>query len=156
MSSSKCKIEIPNQLPETGLTRVQGKSWKESMLIYLKQNDSFLPFLPGGQYEVWISAEDFPDRIKELDSEDSKAIVSKSKKDKNDMLAKRRRDLVTMLNIIARKVDTYDYDDVMNLSTSVESIWNMIDLVYDIGRKGVHFLDLVKIKYVKGDSPSKH
>ena len=58
-----------------------------------------------------------------------------------------------MLNIIARKVDTYDYDDVMNLSTS---IWNMIDLVYDIGRKGVHFLDLVKIKYEKGDSPSKH
>ena len=61
-----------------------------------------------------------------------------------------------MLNIIARKVDTYDYDDVMNLSTSVESIWNMIDLVYDICRKGVHFLDLVKIKYEKGDSPSKH
>ena len=67
MSSSKCKIEVPNQLPETGLTRVQGKSWKDSMLIYLKQNDSFLPFLPGGRYEVWISAEDFPDRIKELD-----------------------------------------------------------------------------------------
>ena len=44
MSNNKCKVEIPNQLPESGLTRVQFKTWKESMIVYLKQNDNFLPF----------------------------------------------------------------------------------------------------------------
>ena len=154
MSSNKCKVEIPSQLPESGLTRVQGKSWKDSMLIYLKQNDNFLPFLPGGRYASWLSAETNTDRIERLDPIDERN--SEDQQAKMDMLIKRQRDLSTMLNIIARKVDTYDYDDVMNLSTSIESIWNMIDLVYDIGRKGVHFLDLAKIKYDKGDSPSKH
>ena len=51
MASSKCKIEIPNQLPESGLTRVQLKSWKEGMSVYLKQNEDFLHFLPSGIYE---------------------------------------------------------------------------------------------------------
>ena len=51
-----------------------------------------------------------------------------------------------MLSFIGRKLDQYDYDDVMTLSTSIQNIWFMIELVYDIGRKGVHFLDLVKLK----------
>ena len=66
MSSSKCKIEIPNQLPESGLTRVQLKSWKEGMTVYLKQNEDFLHFLPGGIYESWTAADEDPNRIKAL------------------------------------------------------------------------------------------
>ena len=46
MSANKCKIEVPNQLPEADLTRVQFKSWKEGMIVYLKQNEDFLLFLP--------------------------------------------------------------------------------------------------------------
>ena len=71
-------------------------------------------------------------------------------------LAKLRKNLLTMLSIIGRKVDQFDYDDVMNESTSLASIWNMIELVYDIGRKGVHFLELGKIKYETGESPANY
>ena len=159
MTSSKCKIEIPNQLPESGLTRVQFKSWKEGVTVYLKQNDDFLHFLQGGIYENWKPAEEDPNRITALaptetparDATNAATVETRTK-----LLAKRQRDLNSMLSIIGRKVDQYDFDDVMNISTSISSIWGMIELVYDIGRKGVHFLDLGKIKYESGESPVKY
>ena len=73
MTSSKCKIEIPNQLPESGLTRVKFKSWKEGMLVYLKQNDDFLHFLPGGIYEDWKSADEDSNRITALEATETPA-----------------------------------------------------------------------------------
>ena len=161
MSNNKCKVEIPNQLPETGLTRVQFKTWKESMIVYLKQNDNFLHFLSGGKYENWQPAEENENRIAALHADDHPAPAAGADAETAnaanmaEKLAKRQKDLLTMLNMIGRKVDQYDYDDVMNLSSSVQSIWNMIDLVYDIGRKGVHFLELSKIKYEAGESPAK-
>ena len=159
MTSSKCKIEIPNQLPETGLTRVQFKSWKEGILVYLKQNDDFLHFFPGGMYETWSQTDENPERIEALaadeipaeDATNQEAVGARTK-----LLAKRQRDLCSMLSIIGRKVDQYDFDDVMNSSTSLNTIWDMIELVYDIGRKGVHFLELGKIKFELGESPAKY
>ena len=158
MTSTKCKIEIPNQLPESGVSRVQFKSWKEGMIVYLKQNEDYHPFLSGGMYEKWKPAEDDPNRIVELaaieepkeDQENAATVASRT-----SLLSKRRRDLNTLLSIIARKVDQYDFDEVLNSSTSINSIWAMIELVYDIGRKGVHFLELGKIKFEQGDSPVK-
>ena len=70
MSGSKVKIEIPNQLPESGLTRVQFKTWKECMIVYLKQSDDFLHFLPGGLYENWIVAGENEKRIAALHNDD--------------------------------------------------------------------------------------
>ena len=153
MSQNKCKIEVPNQLPESNVTRVQFKSWKEGMIVYIKQNEEFLHFLPGGKYATWKSAEEFEDRIEALDASEVPNPDDEDARTKK--LAKRQRDLHTMLSIIGRKVDQYDYDDVMNLSTSLQNIWNMLELVYDIGRKGVHFLELNKIKYETGESPAK-
>ena len=153
MSSNKCKVEVPNQLPESNLTRVQFKTWKESMVVYLKQNDNFQPFLPGGLYESWKSVEEDENRINALHANDLPETDNAA--NRITKLAKRQKDLLTMLNMIARKVDQYDYDDVMRESTSLQSIWNMIELVYDIGRKGVHFLELSKIKYETGESPAK-
>lgn len=92
-----------------------------------------------------------PNRIRGLHADDNEGTAD----EKIKRLDKRRRDLHTMLSIIGRKVDQYDYDDVMNLSTSIQFIWNIIELVYDIGRKGVHFLELEKIKYDSGESPTK-
>ena len=151
--STKCKVEVPNQLPESGVSRVQFKTWKESMIVYLKQNDNFLPFLTGGIYENWKPASEHDDRIETLHVDDPPDTDNETNRAKK--LAQRQKDLLTMLNMIARKVDQYDYDDVMKESNSAQSIWNMIELVYDIGRKGVHFLDLNKIKYEKGEAPAK-
>ena len=94
MASSKCKIEIPNQLPESGLTRVQLKSWKEGMSVYLKQNEDFLHFLPGGIYENWKSADEDPNRITALAPTEvpprdiSNAVTTETR---NKLLAKRQR-----------------------------------------------------------------
>ena len=151
MTHSKCKIEVPNQLPESNLSRVQFKGWKEAISIYLKQNDDFLPFFPGGAYESWKPGDEDRDRISQLSPED---IQNDRQKDAA-LLLKRRKDLETMLNIIGRKVDQYDFDEVVNSSTSLSSIWNIIEITYDISRKGVHFLELNNIKYEVGESPIK-
>ena len=157
MSTNKCKIELPNQLPESGVTRVQFKTWKDAMMIYLRQNEDFLHFFQDGMYSNWVSAEENPKRILVLSPDDHP--VANTGDNQGDLdskrLLKRQKDLSTMLSIIGRKVDQYDHDDVVNGSTDLQSIWYMIELVYDIGRKGVHFLELEKLKFEKGDSPVK-
>ena len=75
--------------------------------------------------------------------------------ERKSRLAKRQNDLHTMLNIIGGKVDQYDYDDVLNMSTSLESIWSSLEQTYDIGRKGVQFLELQNITFDKNESPLK-
>ena len=150
-SKSKCKIELPSQLPESGLTRVQFKAWKETMSVYLKQNDSFSVFFPGGIYDTWSSAADNADRIQLLHERDHQNNQNAN----NEKLSQRRKDLHAMLSIIGGKCDQYDYDDILNMSTSLQSIWSMIELAYDIGRKGVNFLELNKLKYNKTESPIK-
>ena len=157
MSQNKCKIELPNQLPESGVTRVQFKTWKEAMIIYLKQSEDFLHFFPDGIYSNWTSAEENPNRILALSAHDRPVAGPNDNQADldNKRLSKRQRDLATMLSIIGRKVDQYDHDDVVNSSTDLQSIWYMIELVYDIGRKGIHFLELEKLKFEKGDSPMK-
>ena len=157
MPGTKVKIEIPNQLPESGITRVQFKTWKEGMIVYLKQSDDFLHFLPGGFYDNWTAAEENEKRILALHNDDKPVAVTGENQAALEAtrLTKRQRDLSTMLSIIGRKVDQYDHEDVMNGSTSVDNIWFIIELVYDIGKKGIHFLELDKIKYVEGESPIK-
>ena len=66
MSKSRCKVVIPNQLPASGLTRVQFKAWKEAMIVYLKQNEDFYIFFPGEMYATWTKAEELSNRIVEL------------------------------------------------------------------------------------------
>ena len=160
MPGNKVKLEVPNQLPETGLTRVQFKSWKEAMTTYLKQNDDFLPFFNSTDesqpcYGQWKTTDACTDRIDNLDDYDTNKIEDGNEAQIQTLLNKRRRDLSAMLSILARKVDQYDFDDVLNCSTSIESVWQMLEVTYDIGRKGVHFLELSKIKYESGESPSK-
>ena len=159
MSKSRCKVEVPSKLPDSELSRVQFKAWKEAMVVYLKQNEDFSFFLPGGRYENWIAAEENPSRIDTLVNDDVPRDNAGNRVNNEAallvLLEKRRKDLHTMLSIIGGKVDQYDYDDVLKLSTSLDSIWLMLEVVYDIGRKGVHFLELNKIKYERGDLPTK-
>ena len=122
MSSNKCRVEIPNQLPESDLTRVQFKTWKESMIVYLKQNEDYHVFLPEGMYNTWTPGEEDKNRIQTLHEDDQDG----EEDEQNKRLTKRRKDLHTMLNIVARKVDQYDFDDVMNMSTSLTFVWNTI------------------------------
>ena len=131
MSKSRCKVEIPNQLPASGLTRVQFKSWREAMLVYLKQNEDYCVFMQGGRYATWIKSDEFIDRIKEIDNEDKGNCSNQD--ERAVLLTKRRTDLHTLLNIIGRKVDEYDYDNVLNTSTNLDSVWTTLEQTYDIG-----------------------
>ena len=92
------------------------------MIVYLKQNEDYLPFLPGGKYEKWKAAEENPNRIVELhehelpkEDKDNAATVAA----RATLLSKRQRNLATLLSIIARKVDQYDFDEVLKEKVSI-------------------------------------
>ena len=70
MSKSRCKVEVPSKLPDSELSRVQFKEWKEATEVYLKQNEDFSFLLPGGRYENWVAAEGNPSRIDTLVNDD--------------------------------------------------------------------------------------
>ena len=96
MSINKCKIETPNQLPESGLTRVQFKTWKDSIIVYIKQNDNFQPFLTGGIYATWLRSEENENRIPALENSDLPDPDNANSR--AEKLRKRQKDLLTMLS----------------------------------------------------------
>ena len=145
------KIVMPEKLPETGLTRVNFKTFINCFVVYFQQNDDFVFFLKGGLYETWKAAESIPLRIETLHADDIPTEAAQGE----PRLKKRQKDLATMLSMLGSRVDQYDYDDVVNMSTSLEYIWKVLELVYDIGRKGVHFLELRNIQYKAGEVPAK-
>ena len=67
---------------------------------------------------------------------------------KNAALLKlRQRQLRTVLSIVGKCVSSGHYDAVMRHSTSLESIYDMLRSDYDMQKKGIHFLNLLDMKF---------
>ena len=74
--------------------------------LYIKQNENFSPFLPAGKYSEWKRFEENENRIESLDATNEDALpVPDTQGEGVKKLAKLRKDLLTMLSIIGRKVD---------------------------------------------------
>ena len=63
------KIYPPSQLPDKGVSETQFNIWTEELEVYLTQDDDFSVFLPGGDYETWLSQETNPERILNIKDE---------------------------------------------------------------------------------------
>ena len=130
------KIYPPQQLPAEGVTDVQFKIWTEELEVYLDIDDRFQKFLPGGRYENWQAAESFPDRL-----------ATATAPDKNEDLPKFRRELRQMLTIIAKLIHTDYYNPILRQSTSLQWIYTRLRQDYDIMQQGIHFLNLLDVKW---------
>ena len=122
------KIKLPETLPAEKLTPVKFKAWKGQLTVYLKQSPEYRRFLPGGIYSTWSANVDVADRIQALHASDTPADAAA----RAPRLVDRQTQLETFLSIIASICHSSQYDDVMQRSTSVEWIWNLIESDYDI------------------------
>ena len=62
-------------------------------------------------------------------------------------LKERIRDLRTVLSIVGKCVSQGHYEAVVRYSTSMESIFKTLRCDYDIQLKGIHFLNILDVKY---------
>ena len=131
------KLREPDQLAAHGVTEVQLKKWEDQLRTYLLQFDDYNLFLDSdGIYREWRAAEDYPNRLAVHYAPDQAAD-----------LTKRRNQLRTLLSIVAKCCSDADYSPVLQHSTSFEWIVQKIREDNDIQRKGIHFLNIIDLKY---------
>lgn len=133
---SSIKIYPPNQLPSEGVTDVQFQIWKNELEVYLEIEAKFRKFLPGGKYDTWIPAEDNELRITEPKGTDT-----------DEHLPEIRRELRQFITIVAKYIHLDYYNPVIRHSSSLKWIYAKIRQDYDIQQQGIHFLNLLDLKW---------
>ena len=146
------KIYPPAQLPDRTLTETQFSIWKEELEVYLSQEKSFKIFLPNGSYHNWESAETYNNRVRRLNENDRTRIsnnvnVERANTLDEEKLADIQTNLRTLLSIVGKCVSEGHYNSVVRHSTSLSWIYDMIRSDYDIQSKGIHFFNVIDIKY---------
>ena len=153
------KIYPPTQLPDRDVTETQFNIWQEELEVYLMQEKEYAIFLKDGAYDTWESLETNKDRIAALKAEDilqADATANRSEREaeaaNSDFLKNIRKNLRTTLSIIGKCVSQGHYNSVIRHSTSLEWIFNMLRSDYDIQQKGIHFFNILEVKYVANNS----
>ena len=152
------KIYPPTRLPTCNVSETQFSMWREELEVYLSQEAEYKVFLPNKLYSSWESAEEYPDRIRDLKEEDQvqendnnrngRAITAADAVIINDeKLESIRINLRTVLSIVAKCVSEGHYNSVVRHATSLTWIYDMLKSDYDIQSKGVHFFNILEAKF---------
>ena len=107
-------------------------------------------FMQDGRYNQWQSQETNPHRILELDPDDPETPennVQNRQGRLQELLVKRRRQLKRFLGQVAQCTSKNLYAAIVRHATSLEWIYTKIREDYDIQKKGIHFLNIVELKY---------
>jgi len=144
------KIHPPAQLPEQSISQQQFEDWTNELEIYLGQDEAMARFMDGGIYQRWTSQEANPDRIVELSADDPN--TPRENADNRDavlaeLLAKRRRELRTFIGLVAKCAAKNMYAGIVRHATSLQWVYDKIREEYDIQTKGIHFLNIIDLKY---------
>ena len=139
------RYHAPNQLPEGPLSEQAFQKYKTELEMFLSMEDKFALFLPGETYSVWRPGEEGENRIK--DKKQVKADDDVTLIDDTVSLSLRNKHLKVFLTIVAKTVAESHYSTVMKHSTSLEWIYEELRKDYDIQTKGIHFLNLIDLKY---------
>ena len=151
------KIYPPTRLPSSGITETQFNMWQEELEVYISQEPDFKVFLPSKLYENWTSYEENSPRIPELKQNDTvtaghirngRAITDQEAEQINDdKLDNIRDNLRTVLSLVGKCVSEGHYTSVIKHSTSLNWIYEMLRRDYDIQSKGVHFFNVLEVKF---------
>ena len=133
---SKIKISKPERLPRDGITDVDFQTWKNELINYLNQDDSFDMFTARGFYSTWTAAE-----------VDEHRIATPAGQDTDADLPMRRKSLHNFLTITAGCCYKDHYMTILQQATSFEWIWQEIKSIYQITHRGKDFLNIVDIKW---------
>ena len=144
------KILPPNRLPETSISEQDFEDWVNELEIWLGGDDTMARFMRDGIYRDWQSLERNPDRLDVLNDRDPDrpaAEVANRDDVVAELLRKRRRELKTFIGQVARCASKGLYSKIVRHSTSLEWVYTTIREDYDIQQKGVHFLNILDLKY---------
>ena len=125
------KIFPPKQLPDEGLSEHSFEAWNSKLEVFLGVNDDMARFLQDGSYSSWQSEETLHGRIQTLNLADEITVnrepTEPEKVAKREtILNKRRRELKTFLNQVAKFVSTNHYNFVMRQATSLDWVYSEI------------------------------
>ena len=104
----------------------------------------------GGIYANWTSQEANPDRIVAVSAHDPNIPAEDAVNRpalQTELLNKRRRELRTFIGLIAKVAAKNMYAAIVRHSTSLQWVYNKIREEYDIQSRGIHFLNIIDIKY---------
>ena len=159
------KLKAPEVLPSEGVTSVAFKAWKNSLLSFLEQDTTNYLFLSGGMYASWIALSDSPNRkrISTLNDRDPETLKLQRKigdlytnedlqSDQAELLLKRNSQISKLIQLIAVCCYYSEHDDITNLSTSTDWIFNYLLQHYNLEKKGAHFLKVSDLKYKEGSN----
>ena len=149
------KIHPPKPLPEQAISEQEFQDWKNELEIWLGEDDSMARFMSRGIYRNWQSQEQLPERIADVDPRDPDrpAQGAANREDlRTELLEKRRRQVNTFLGQVAKCTSRNMYATIVRHATSLDWIYTRIRQDYDIQQKGIHFLNIIDLKY---DSQSK-
>ena len=114
------KIHPPAQLPERGLTEQQFQVWQTQLRAWLYCDEALGHFLPDGRYNQWQAEETNAHRIPALADPDPELPQNPTEAQIEDLLTKRRRQLVVFLSQVANCVSTNHYTTVLRHATSLQ------------------------------------
>ena len=144
------KIYPPRQLPEQSLSEQEFQDWINELEIYLGAVDDMAHFMTDGRYHQWQSEERNPLRLQILHAQDPDRLASNARNRDNlmeELLTKRRIQLKQFLGLVAKCASKNMYATIVRHATSLQWVYTRLRQDYDIQQKGVHFLNIIDIKW---------
>ena len=150
------RARIPNPQPydESSKDLRYLKKWFNRIRNYTRQNDEFLVFFEGGEYENWTCKREDKTYGITVQAGGTPAISADQARAKTQTL---RRDLEALLLIFAEYVPLGYYDMILEQATSISSIFDMMSTSLQLTSENQHILNSHKIKYgdVQDDNAEK-
>jgi hypothetical protein len=129
------KIYKPERLPKENVSDTDLQAWWNELQNYLGQDDDFHRYKSNGWYSNWTAGELLEDRITAVHASDD-----------STKLQTRRRQLNNYLTIIAGCCSRDHYMMIIKQATSLQWIWNKLQIIYQHEHKGKGFLSIVDIE----------
>ena len=144
------KIFPPKPLPDKNLSEQLFQEWKNKLEVWLGEDDAMARYMQDGIYNAWTSEEHNPQRLPALSPQDPDTPAADAANREALVLAltnKRRRQLNTFLAQVAKCVSRGHYTIITRHATSLQWIYTQIRQDYDIQQKGIHFLNVLDLKF---------
>ena len=109
------KIHPPEKLPNKGLTEQNFKVWKTQLRTWLYSDEALGHFLTDGRYNEWQAEE-----VIQLTDPDPELPQHPTQIQRDELLTKRRRQLVIFLSQVANCVSLNHYTTVLRHAISLQ------------------------------------
>ena len=149
------KVLPPTRLEEGKLSEEEFQIFQTELEVFLEVDTKYEIFMHDGKYKEWKSFEELQERIEALHAEDMTKIendatlanVVQKQAEVTKQLKEIRRLLRIFISLVAKCVTKNQYNRITRQCTSLKSIYVILRKDYDIETRGIHFLNIIDLKY---------